>query len=152
MPQPKLTDDNVRRHTCINPILFGHPILIVEDEPLVALHLHAVLSGAGAGVLAATNAKEALQLISRNDLSAAIVDIMLGDLDCGAICQALFHHRVPFLFHTGHMRAAIVKAWPEVPVLIKPAAPPRNCCARGGARELIRVKSITFVAGQQRRL
>jgi len=100
--------------------LVGACVLIVEDEPVIALDLHAALSAAGAGIIAATNGTEALRLIRRNDVSAAVVDIRLGDRDCSAVCQALFHHRVPFLFHTAHANAAIRQAWPQVPVLTKP--------------------------------
>ena len=54
-------------------------------------------------------------------IPAAIFDVKLGDWDSLDVCQALFHRRVPFLFHTGHAEADLVKAWPEVPVLVKPA-------------------------------
>jgi DNA-binding response OmpR family regulator len=108
------------RQTAGHPLLVGVCVLIVEDEPVIALDLHAALSAAGAGIIAATNATEALQLILRNDISAAVIDIRLGDRDCSAVCEALFHHRVPFLFHTAHASAAIRQAWPQVPVLIKP--------------------------------
>ena len=101
--------------------LRGCSILIVEDEPLIALDLHAALYAAGAGIIAATNAKEGLRLISRNDISAAVIDIRLGNQDSLEVCQALFHHRVPFLFYTAHADADLLKAWPEVPVLLKPA-------------------------------
>jgi DNA-binding response OmpR family regulator len=100
--------------------LAGACVLIVEDEPVIALDLHAALSGAGAGIIAATNATEALRLIRRNDISAAVLDIRLGDRDCSAVCQALFDHRVPFLFHTAYASAAMRQAWPHVPMLMKP--------------------------------
>jgi len=115
--------------------LRGCSILIVEDEPLIALDLHAALYAAGAGIIAATNAKEALRLISRNEISAAVIDIRLGNQDSLEVCQALFHHRVPFLFYTAHADADLLKAWPEVPVLLKPA-PSWEIAARIG--ELIR--------------
>ena len=59
--------------------LRGCSILIVEDEPLMALDLHAALYAAGAGIIAATNAQEALRLIRRNEISAAVIDIRLGN-------------------------------------------------------------------------
>jgi DNA-binding response OmpR family regulator len=102
--------------------LAGTLILIVEDEPLIALDLHTALSAAGAGIIAATDSAEALRLIRRNDVSAAVLDISLGDRDCTGACQALLHHGVPFLFHTGHAGAAMLRDWPHVPVLIKPVA------------------------------
>jgi len=42
---------------------------------------------------------------------------------------------VPFLFYTAHADADLLKAWPEVPVLLKPA-PSWEIAARIG--ELIR--------------
>ena len=101
--------------------LRGCAILIVEDEPLIALDLHAALHAAGAGIIAATSAQEALRLISRNEISAAVIDVRLGTQDSLKVCQALFHHRVPFLFYMAYADADLVKAWPEVPVLLKPA-------------------------------
>ena len=95
-------------------------ILIVEDEPLVALHLHAALREAGAGLIAATTADEALRLMSRNDVSAAIVDISLGGQDCYPVCEELSDRRIPFAFHTGHANAEALRRWPEAPVFVKP--------------------------------
>jgi len=100
--------------------LWARTILIVEDEPLVALHLHAALREAGAGLIAATTANEALRLLSRNDVSAAIVDVSLGGQDCYPVCKDLSHRRIPFAFHTGHANAEAVRRWPEAPVFIKP--------------------------------
>ena len=102
-------------------LLLGCSILIVEDEPLIALDLHAAIHAAGAGIIAGTNAKEALRLISRNEISAAVIDVRLGNQDSLEVCQALFHHRVPFLFYTAHADAGLLKAWPQAPVLLKPA-------------------------------
>src|SRR5437762_5666124 len=79
------------------------------------------LCAVGAGIIAATDATEALRLITRNEISAAVIDVKLGDRDCLEVCQALFHHRVPFLFHTAHADAGLVRAWPEIPVFVKPA-------------------------------
>ena len=100
--------------------LVGVSVLIVEDEPLIALDLHAALSAAGAGITAAANAAEALRMIRSNAVNAAVLDVGLGDRDCTAVCQALLHHRIPFLFHTGQSNAAMLEAWPQAPVLTKP--------------------------------
>ena len=85
--------------------LAGKTILIVEDEPLIALDLHAALRAAGAGLIAATTTLEALSLIRRNEISAAIVDVALGEGDSRDVCQALFHRSIPLVFHTGHRNA-----------------------------------------------
>jgi DNA-binding response OmpR family regulator len=101
--------------------LLDTTILLVEDEPLIALDLHAALSGAGASIIAAVDTNEALALIRRNEISAGVLDIGLGDRDCTAVCQALLHHGVPFIFYTGRADAAMLKDWPHVSVLRKPA-------------------------------
>jgi len=45
-------------------LLFGRSVLIVEDEPIIALGLHNELRLAGASIIAATNIKDALELIA----------------------------------------------------------------------------------------
>jgi len=101
-------------------VLRSKTILIIEDEPLIALDLHGALAAAGAGVIAATDTLEALRLIRRNEVSAAIVDVNLGNENCLAVCQALFHRSIPFLFYTGQRGSDALKAWPETPVFFKP--------------------------------
>ena len=124
MAQFKVTPTNhLRKGPPVGRIsLVGASVLIVEDEPLIALDLHAALSAAGAGIMAATDTAEALRLIRRNDVNAAVLDIGLGDRDCTAVCQALLHHRIPFLFHTGQTGATMLEAWPQAPVLAKPVS------------------------------
>jgi CheY-like chemotaxis protein len=68
--------------------LLGQTILIVEDEPLIALHLHAALLARGAGLIAATSSAEALALIRRNDVAGAVVDVTLARGDCHEVCDA----------------------------------------------------------------
>jgi len=99
-------------------------VLIVEDEALIALDIHAALSASGASIIAATKGAEALELIHRAEISVAVLDINLGDRDCSAACRALSRRRIPFLFYTGHPDAEVLKEWPDAPVLIKPAKTP----------------------------
>lgn len=96
-------------------------VLIVEDEALIALDIHAALSASGASIIAATKGAEALELIHRAEISVAVLDINLGDRDCSAACRALSRRRIPFLFYTGYPNAEVLKEWPDAPVLIKPA-------------------------------
>jgi DNA-binding response OmpR family regulator len=103
----------------INP-LFRRSVLIVEDEPLIALELHDALYNAGASILAATSINEALALIRRAQICAAIVDVNLGGDDCSSVCAALTKRSVPFLFYTGYSEAAPLSVWPDAPVLNKP--------------------------------
>jgi DNA-binding NtrC family response regulator len=97
-------------------------VLIVEDEPLIALELHNALNMAGGSILAATNIKEALELIAYAQICAAIVDVNLNGDDCSSICAALAKRSIPFLFYTGYSSAAALTAWPHAPAISKPAA------------------------------
>ena len=102
-----------------NGALAGRSILIVEDEPLIALEIHAAFSAAGASIVSASDTREALRTISLPDLSAAVVDINLGSEDCSAVCKRLSDRGIPFIFYTGEARADILLKWPDAPVLTK---------------------------------
>src|SRR4051812_16111525 len=65
--------------------LAGTSILIIEDEPLVALGVHMALSTAGASIISATGTGEAIQLIGYAEISAAIVDVHLGAEDAAEV-------------------------------------------------------------------
>ena len=55
------------------------------------------LHKAGASILAATTIKEALELIARAQICAAIVDVKLGGHDCSSVCAALTKRSIPFM-------------------------------------------------------
>jgi CheY-like chemotaxis protein len=101
--------------------LVGRTVLIVEDEPLIALELHNTLHEAGASILSATNIKDALEFIAYAKISAAIVDVNLGGHDCSSVCDALTKRSIPFMFYTGYSSAAPLLAWPRAPAVGKPA-------------------------------
>ena len=64
--------------------LEGANILIVEDEPLIALDI-----------------ATALVLVEHDGLSAAILDHVLHDGDSGYLCQRLTDRKIPFLIYSG---------------------------------------------------
>lgn len=100
--------------------LCGRAILIVEDEPLITLEVHAAFSAAGASIVSASDGAEALRMIDSPDLSAAVVDINLSNgTDCSAVCKRLSDLGIPFVFYTGDARPDILQMWPKAPVLTK---------------------------------
>jgi len=105
----------------VNPLL-GRSVLIVEDEPLIALELRDTLHKAGASIIAATTIKEALELIARAQICAAIVDVKIGGQDCSSVCTALSKRSIPFMFYTGYSNAPSLSQWPTAPAVGKPAA------------------------------
>jgi|KBSSwiStaDraftv2_1062776.scaffolds.fasta_scaffold45168_3 CheY-like chemotaxis protein len=99
--------------------LSGRSILIVEDEPLIALEIHAAFNAAGASITSAADTQEALRMIDVPGLSAAVVDINLGRDDCSVVCERLSRNGIPFVFYTGDARPEIMLKWPNAPVLTK---------------------------------
>jgi DNA-binding response OmpR family regulator len=100
--------------------LFGRSVLVVEDDPLVALDVRAAVSAAGASVVSAASCSEALRLAVSPGLSAAILDIDLGHgEDCSAVCERLSERGIPFVFFTGEVRPDILLKWPHAPILTK---------------------------------
>ena len=94
-------------------------LLVVEDEPLVALDLRQNLESAGAYVFAATQLPHALQLAGHPDISAAVLDYRLADGDCTPICALLSQRGIPFVFYSGYDDAR--QNWPEAAHVQKPA-------------------------------
>ena len=103
--------------------LAGRLILIVEDEPLVALEIDRSLRAEGARVVSAGYLESGLYSTEHPDLSAAVVDLHLGDGSGTALCRRLRRLGVPFLVHTGYPAMLIAPEWADVPVICKPAPP-----------------------------
>jgi CheY-like chemotaxis protein len=100
--------------------LSGRSILVVEDEPLIALDLRNIFENAGAYVFAATQLPHAMQLAGHPDISAAVLDYRLADGDCTPICTLLSERSVPFVFYSGYDDAR--ELWPDAAHVQKPAA------------------------------
>jgi CheY-like chemotaxis protein len=99
--------------------LQGHSILIVEDEPLIALDLRQTIEKAGAHVFAATQLPYALRLADHPDLSVAVLDYRLGHEDVGPLRQRLEQRGIPFIFYSGYADA--LERWPNAILVPKPS-------------------------------
>jgi DNA-binding NtrC family response regulator len=69
--------------------LAGRSILIVEDEPLIALDIEQTFAKAGAIVFPARKLSDAHHLVEQNRLAAAVLDFRLGDGDAQVLCARL---------------------------------------------------------------
>jgi len=101
--------------------LAGRTILLVEDEPLIALDICDCLQGAGASVLSAHTLSSGLRLAGHPEVSIAVVDFRLGDGAGTAICDRRKERGVPFVLYSGYDNVA--KACGADIVLPKPATP-----------------------------
>ena len=96
-------------------------VLVVEDEPFIALDLvHAIEDAGGEAVGPATTVQEALSFIQKNGIRAAILDVDLPDGHIGPVLEAL-QASVPVVVHTGVGLPPNLKSrFPNVPVFFKP--------------------------------
>jgi DNA-binding response OmpR family regulator len=95
-------------------------VLVVEDEPLIALDICASLQDAGAQVLQAARVETALAAIDAHACSAAVVDYWLG-LETGrAVARRLKQKGIPFLYYSGRTLDDFTSG-SGVPVVAKPA-------------------------------
>jgi DNA-binding NtrC family response regulator len=99
-------------------------ILIIEDEPMIALDLKLALAEAGADVVGiASTIDEARELAEAPDITGAVVDLRLHGQSVRGVAQRLTERAIPFLFYSGHDEAPTARSWPAVPLLTKPQAP-----------------------------
>ena len=98
-------------------------VLLVEDEPLIALDIENHLRKSGARVVAAATLDAAWPIAHHPHLSAAIVDLCLGAQSAIPICRHLASRNVPFVVHTGYEPDTVEREWPATPIMRKPANP-----------------------------
>ncbi len=101
------------------PALRGRSILVVEDEPLIGMHIREALEKAGAKVTATTALRHALILIDHDGLAGAIMDHALGDGDSTEVCVRLKARNIPYVCYSGY--TAVSGADPTAPHIMKPA-------------------------------
>ena len=96
-------------------------MLVVEDEPLVALEIEAELAEAGATVLGPAGIVEAAaRLIEAEPLDAALLDATLAGKPVDALAAALDARGVPFAFASGYGPSGLPEGFRDRPLLGKP--------------------------------
>jgi DNA-binding response OmpR family regulator len=99
--------------------LAGQTILIVEEEPVIALDVRMALEGAGATAVRAT-AHDAVTAIEERTFAAAVLDLRPGSNDHRPIARKLRKRSVPFLFYSTH-EPEVVTTVRGAPVILKSA-------------------------------
>jgi CheY-like chemotaxis protein len=103
------------------PMLADKRILVVEDEPLVAMALEDMLLELGCRVIGpALRLDRAAALARVEPLDAAVLDVNMSDGTSDRISDILSARSVPFLFATGYARESVEAAGPDSIVLQKP--------------------------------
>jgi DNA-binding response OmpR family regulator len=82
--------------------LHGCLVLVVEDEPMIALHIGETLKKAGASVVMARTLEDAMDKCEFPGLTAAVIDHALhGGLTTSDVCARLKERNVPFVVYSG---------------------------------------------------
>nr|WP_173931178.1 PAS domain S-box protein [Chelativorans sp. Marseille-P2723] len=101
--------------------IHGKRILIVEDEPLIAMDIAATLSEAGCVVIGpAMNFQSANRLIAKAAFDAALLDANLGGYPVEKLAASLTAKGIPFAFLTGYEREALPEEFRHAPLINKP--------------------------------
>jgi PAS domain S-box-containing protein len=101
--------------------LQGKRILLVEDEPLVAMEIEAQLTAAGCEIVgSAGSLTAAKRLIAETPCDAVLLDANLAGHPVDELAAALTQRSIPFAFATGYGREGLPLAFREAAVLVKP--------------------------------
>jgi two-component sensor histidine kinase/CheY-like chemotaxis protein len=103
------------------PILRSSSVLLVEDEPLVAMEISSCLSDVGCEVVGpAGSVAGAVALIEAQRIDAALVDANLAGDRVDRLAELLAKRGIPFMFVTGYGREGLPTAFRETPIIGKP--------------------------------
>mgnify|MGYP006273003755 CR=1 FL=1 len=101
--------------------LAGRCILVLEDEPLVAMLLQDLLLDLGTQVAGPVSSlPEAVALLAQGGIAGALLDVNLRGTMSYPLADALRAEGVPFLFVTGYGPEDLDPAFRDDPLIRKP--------------------------------
>lgn len=104
----------------------GKRILLVEDEPLIAMELEATLASSGFEVVGpASSVEGAVRLIGQERIDAALLDANLCGEPVAEVAVALSSKGIPFAFGTGYGPEGLPEEFRDAEILAKPFDPVR---------------------------
>lgn len=114
-------------------LLKGKRLLVVEDEPLLAMELEAELQSLGFSVVGpALTIKDARRLIADEEVDAALLDVNLAGETSGELAERLQEKVVPFAFLTGYGREGLPSGFQDAEIIPKPVVQARLIAAITG--------------------
>lgn len=116
------TDEDPMPATESLPLQAGLPVLLVEDQVLIAMDAEMMLADAGIdNVVTASSSNDALNRLKTFTPAIAILDINLGRDTSVPVAEELARLGIPFVFATGYDDRSIVPdGFATVPVVRKP--------------------------------
>jgi DNA-binding response OmpR family regulator len=99
-------------------------VLVVEDEPIIALEIEDILRDAGFEIAGcAGSVDNALAVLRDGDCDVAVLDANLRGRTVEPVAAALHRRGRPFLFVSGYGRVYLPGGFPDAPHLSKPFGP-----------------------------
>ena len=101
--------------------LKGLRVLVVEDEPIVAMLIEDTLTDLGCVVAdVASRFEDAMKMASELNFDVAILDVNLNGHQTYPLAQRLLDRRIPFAFATGYDPSGLQFEFRQIPILAKP--------------------------------
>lgn len=101
----------------------GKRILLVEDEPLVAMMMAQILRELGAQVLGPAATLAEAQSVPNDAIDAAVLDVNIDGTYIYAFADQLEARHVPVVFVTGYEADYVEERFAKAPILAKPIEP-----------------------------
>lgn len=99
-------------------------VLVVEDDPLIAIELTDILEQEGCEVVgAAANVPAALDFVRTGNIDLALLDVALGAETVEPVAKLLVRRDIPFGVVTAYPRAILPNVVRGHPFVQKPFAP-----------------------------
>src|SRR5690606_20824281 len=98
----------------------GRNILVVEDEPLIAMLTGRVVKELGGALLGPFASPREARAVLATPIDAALLDVDVGGEFVYALAEELTARGVPMVFVTGYDSRAVDPRFASVPVLTKP--------------------------------
>jgi two-component SAPR family response regulator len=96
-------------------------LLIVEDEMLISLLIETMVRELGHEPVACVHSvPAALDVLSRNAVDAAMLDVNIGGMRVFPVAEALQSRAIPFAFLTGYGAQAVPPRFSDIAVMQKP--------------------------------
>src|SRR6185312_436022 len=105
-----------------NEVSMPGRVLVIEDDPVVAMVLEAVLQKLGLEVIVDLSVVNALTEIDAGEFDAVLLDMELRGESARPVLLALMARNFPFVVISGRDQSALVAEFPQLRVLMKPVS------------------------------
>ena len=97
-------------------------VLVVEDDPVVAMVMEDALQAMGLEVLVDLNLVDALNEVEASPFDAAMIDVGLRGENAWPVMVALQKRKIPFVVMSGGDLTALAEEFPQVRMINKPVS------------------------------